>query len=409
MCRIVLSMIFLIVLSVSSVYSMTVDEAVTYALKNNPELQSLGLEEEVAKGQLEKAKLPLIANPTLEGSVSKKDKTQEEGSGAFTNYGVKLSQEFEIAGQRKLRVNAAEKSLSKTGFEIKDRERELTYAIKDAFAKALTAKRRVELVKEVVKLQEELLGFTIIKYQAGDVSGLEVNLAEVELSKAKRDLLSAEKESKEALLALQGLMGARPDTALNLEGELAPDTLSLPARERLQMLAASQRPDIKAAYTEEERSKTAIALAKREAVPNVTLSGFYDKDERKDIVGVAVSIPLPLFDRKQAEKKEAKARAEQAKLRLAGLEKTIEREIEEAYSTLTASLNELALFKKEIESKTLENLNLLNLAFKEGKISFFDVRLAQRETIEIQFSHLDSMLRARQALNAMEKAIGGAL
>ncbi|MEW6117668.1 MAG: TolC family protein [Nitrospirota bacterium] len=402
-------MIFLIVLSVSSVYSMTVDEAVTYALKNNPELQSLGLEEEVAKGQLEKAKLPLIANPTLEGSVSKKDKTQEEGSGAFTNYGVKLSQEFEIAGQRKLRVNAAEKSLSKTGFEIKDRERELTYAIKDAFAKALTAKRRVELVKEVVKLQEELLGFTIIKYQAGDVSGLEVNLAEVELSKAKRDLLSAEKESKEALLALQGLMGARPDTALNLEGELAPDTLSLPARERLQMLAASQRPDIKAAYTEEERSKTAIALAKREAVPNVTLSGFYDKDERKDIVGVAVSIPLPLFDRKQAEKKEAKARAEQAKLRLAGLEKTIEREIEEAYSTLTASLNELALFKKEIESKTLENLNLLNLAFKEGKISFFDVRLAQRETIEIQFSHLDSMLRARQALNAMEKAIGGAL
>lgn len=409
MCRIVLSMIFLIVLSVSSVSSMTVDEAVTYALKNNPELQSLGLEEEVAKGQLEKAKLPLIANPTLEGSVSKKDKTQEEGSGAFTNYGVKLSQEFEIAGQRKLRVNAAEKSLSKTGFEIKDRERELTYAIKDAFAKALTAKRRVELVKEVVKLQEELLGFTIIKYQAGDVSGLEVNLAEVELSKAKRDLLSAEKESKEALLALQGLMGARPDTALNLEGELAPDTLSLPARERLQMLAASQRPDIKAAYTEEERSKTAIALAKREAVPNVTLSGFYDKDERKDVVGVAVSIPLPLFDRKQAEKKEAKARAEQAKLRLAGLEKTIEREIEEAYSALTASLNELALFKKEIESKTLENLNLLNLAFKEGKISFFDVRLAQRETIEIQFSHLDSMLRARQALNAMEKAIGGAL
>jgi outer membrane protein TolC len=60
-------------------------------------------------------------------------------------------------------------------------------------------------------------------------------------------------------------------------------------------------------------------------------------------------------------------------------------------------------------SKILENLSLSNLAFKEGKISFFDVRIAQRETVEIQFSYVDAMLKARQAIYAMERTIGGDL
>jgi len=51
------------------------------ALTRNPDLQSLRLEEEAANGRLEKARLLLINNPTIEGNVSKKDRPEEEGSG----------------------------------------------------------------------------------------------------------------------------------------------------------------------------------------------------------------------------------------------------------------------------------------------------------------------------------------
>jgi outer membrane protein TolC len=59
--------------------------------------------------------------------------------------------------------------------------------------------------------------------------------------------------------------------------------------------------------------------------------------------------------------------------------------------------------------RTLENLDLLQLAFKEGKISFYDVRVAQRETIETRNAYLQTRLTAQRAYNALERAIGGEL
>jgi cobalt-zinc-cadmium efflux system outer membrane protein len=404
--------LFLVVSIVGAVHSpahsMTLDETVGYGLAQNPDLKVLRLEENIVKSQLEKAKLFLIANPTLGGDLSRKDRPPEGGKGV-TDYLISISQEFEIAGQRGLRIDIAKKNLSRILLEIKDRERILSSDIKDAFVWALTAKKREDLAKEVVRLQEELLGYTKVKFQAGDVSALQVNLAEVEMSKARRDLLEAGREYREALLTLQRAMGAKPDLLFSVEGDITPDSFPLPDRESLKALAASQRPDLKAASFEIEAAKDAVVLVRKEAVPNITLGGYIGKDERRSDVGLAVSIPIPIIDRRQAERKEAMTRAEQARIRRAGLERAIEREFEATYSNLRSSLDQIAIYKKEIVSRTLENLGLLNLAFKEGKIGFFDVRVAQKESIDIQFSYLETMLKARRAMHAMERAVGGEL
>jgi outer membrane protein, heavy metal efflux system len=400
---------FICLASGAPVWAITMDEAVNQALKNNPEFQTLRLGEEVAKSQLEKARLPLIANPIVESYLSGKEKPQEEGGGKYTNYGLKLSQEFEIGGQRGLRIDIAEKELFRITLEIRDKERTLTYEVKDAFARALAAKRKEALIRQVVSLQEDLLNFTRVKFQAGEVSGLEVNLAEVELGKSKRDLLLAAREYREALLGMQGLMGGQADMDLNLEGELSPGLLSLPDRENLKNLIQSQRPDMKAALTEVDKTRTAIDLAQKGIVPNIVLGGFYNRDELRNDLGLSVSISIPLFDRKQAERKEAKVRAAQARVKQSGLERTIDREFDEAYNALSSSLQELSLFKKEILNKSQENLGLLSLAYKEGKIGFFNVRLAQKETIETQFAYIDTLIRAQRARQGLERVIGGDL
>ncbi|MFZ3208604.1 MAG: TolC family protein [Geobacteraceae bacterium] len=398
-----------IILFTAPLCAMTLEEAVDHALRNNPELMAFRLETGVAQGQMERAKLPLIFNPVLEGSVVKKEKSSDPGARGFTDYGVKLSQEFEIAGQRGVRIEVAQKEISRTDQEIKDWERTLVYEVKGAFAKALADKKREELTSEAVRLKEDLLGFTRIKFQAGQVSGLEVNLAEVEVSKTKRELLLAVREYREARLSLQRLVGMRPDGAFSVQGELSADLPGAPDKESLKKLAAARRPDMKAASIEIERTTLAQRLVNRLALPNVTLAGFYDRDEERNTGGIALSVPIPFFDKKQAEKSEARARAEQARLNYAGLEKTIDKEVEVAYNDFSTSLEELSLFRQEILNKAAENLNLMKLAFKEGKIGFFDVRLAQKDTIELQFTHLDALLRARLALNALESISGGTL
>ena len=120
-----------------------------------------------------------------------------------------------------------------------------------------------------------------------------------------------------------------------------------------------------------------------------------------------MSVSIPLFDRKQAEKKGAEARVWQARIRKSGLERRLDREVEDAYNNLAYSLQELAVFKKEIISKSMEALGLLNFAFKEGKISFFEVRGAQKDTLEMQFAYLDAMLQTERWMNALERVTGG--
>jgi predicted ATP-binding protein involved in virulence len=69
--------------------------------------------------------------------------------------------------------------------EIRDKERIITSEVRNAFARALASRRKVDLKKESVRLKEELLEFTRIKLRAGDVSSLEVNVAELEYGKTK--------------------------------------------------------------------------------------------------------------------------------------------------------------------------------------------------------------------------------
>ncbi len=397
-----------LLLSAHSAFSMTVVEALDTALKNNPDLQAIRLEEGAAQGRLDQAGLLLRSNPVIEGSLSKKD-TQPEGGEKAKNYEVRLSQEFELAGQRGLRVDAERSGQTKTLHDIRDRERVLIATVKDAFARALAAKRKIELAGEAVKVQEELVSSASIKFQTGDISALEQNLADVELGKARRERMLAERERREALLGLQELLGLKPSSSFSIEGELPSETPSIPDRANVRETVAQQRSDVQSAAAEVQQAKSAMKLAGREVVPSVTVSAFYNEDDRLNEAGVMLSFPLPFFDRKQAARQEAAAKAGQALIKQASLERSIDRELEEAHANLIAAVEELSLFKKDVLGKAMENLGLMNLAFKEGKFGFFEVRLAQKDAIDVQFAYLESQLRLQLALNAWEKATGGNL
>jgi len=397
-----------LIFSAQSAYAMTTGEAIETALKNNPDLQAARLEQGAAQGRLDQAGLFLRSNPVIEGSVSKKE-TQPEGGEKVTNYSARLSQEFELAGQRGLRIDAARSGREAAVQDIRDRERILIAGVKDAFARALAAKRKIELTGETVRLQEDLVASAAIKLQTGDISALEKNLADVELGKARRDRMLAEREQREAMLGLQELLGMKPSSSFSIEGELPSEGPAIPDREKIRETVAQQRPDVQSAAAGAKQAKAAMKLAGREAIPSVTVSGFYNKDDRLNEGGVMLSFPLPFFDRKQADRKEAAAKARQALIKQASLERAIDREIEEAHANLVAAAQELSLFKKDILGKAMENLGLMNLAFKEGKFGFFEVRLAQKDTIDAQFAYLESQVRLQLALNALEKVTGGNL
>lgn len=395
-------------LFVHTAQAMTLNEAVETVLKSNPEIQAVRLEEGAAQGRLDQAGLLLRSNPVIEGSLSRKDIVPGGGEKA-TNRGLTLSQEFELAGQRGFRVDVARSGREKALQDTRDKERVLIAEVKDAFARALAANQKIELAAEAVKLQEELVASAAVKFQTGDISALEQNLADVELGKARRDRMLAERERREALLGLQELLGLKPSAGFTVEGELPTEAPVIPDKGTITSAAASQRPDVQSAAAEVQQAKAAMKLASNSAIPSVTVSGFYNQDDKLNETGIMLSFPLPFFDRKQADRKEAAAKAGQALIKQASLERSIEREIVEVHANLVAAAEELSLFRKDVLGKAMENLGLMNLAFKEGKFGFFEVRLAQKDTIDAQFAYLESQVRLQLALNAWEKVTGGNL
>ena len=282
-----------LLLSAHPASAITVVEAVEAALKNNPDIQTIMLEQGAAQGRLDQAGLWLRSNPVIEGSLSRKD-TVPGGGEKVTNHGFTLSQEFEIAGQRGWRVDAAREGIEKISKDIKDRERVIIAEVKDAFAKALAMKRKIVLADEAVKLQEELVNSATVKFHAGEISALEQNLADVELGKARRERLLAEREGREALSSLQALLGIASRAGLSVEGELPMEAPPIPDKEKLRELTVAQRPDIQSASAEARQAKAAMKLAGREAIPSVTVSGFYNQDDKLNEAGVMLSFPLPL-------------------------------------------------------------------------------------------------------------------
>jgi outer membrane protein, heavy metal efflux system len=390
------------------VSGLTMDEAIATGLRNNPEIQAFRLEEEAARGQVATAKLPPFSNPLVEGSLSRKNRESGEPGGAFRNSQISLSQTIEIAGQRGLRIDAAVSSLERSRFEIRDLERTLKADIGNAFTQSLFLRDKLALTKEYQQLQEDLTGLVSAKFLAGDVAALEVNLSQVELARAQRDVIASSREYANSLVSLKRLMGMSSGSTVSIEGELGVSLPSLPPRDKL-LSRIVERPDVKAAEAEIRRSEAAERVVRREAIPSVTWSIFTGRSEGSKETGGTLGISIPLFDRKQGEHMEAKARVSQAHIRQNGIARTAAKDIEEAYGATSSALDELDLFKQSILGRTIENLALLQLAFKEGKISFYDVRVAQRETIETRSAYLEALLTTRRAYNALERAIGGEL
>jgi cobalt-zinc-cadmium efflux system outer membrane protein len=400
--------ILLDLLLCSGVFALTLNEALEQALMNNVELKALRLDRETAHGELKKAELPFVSNPTIDADLATKAKRFRGDGGKATDYEVRLSQEVEIAGQRGKRIGEAEEGLTISNLLIKDKERAILSEVKGKFIKALAACRKVELAEKGVVLKKDIADLTRKKSRKSDFSETEADLAEIELDKAKMGLRSARKEYRESLILVRSSVGLKSDTAMSVEGSLELDDFLLPDMNTLKQRAL-RRPDVRAANEEITKSNFTLALTRREAVPNITLSGIYGQDVGRNYMGMGLSVPIPLFDRKQAEVIEAKDKVEQSKLKYGALRKTLDENIEETYDTARETVEEAQFYKREILVKSSEYLKHMNNAYKSHKIGLLDVRRAQIDMLEIESDYVDALSRARLAMIELETAVGSSL
>ena len=391
---------------------LALSQVVEVSLQNNGDLKSF--REEKGIRDAGKIRAGLLPNPTLDAEVGTGALT---GSSTENSLSLGISQEFFLAGQRDKRLSIADRELEIYRWQLADRERVLREEVKTAFYGAILANKRIELSDRAIELNRQLFDVTKERLSAGDIPELEMNLVKVELARSEGAKIDVEIKLGQNQLKLWTLMGLPSGEAPTLTGNLDTDVTVKKSLPDLKKLALGLRPDVKALEAEKGRGDADIILAEAEKVPNLTAGLFYAQDRstdatgageekvRDNLLGIRLSMPIPVFDKNQAGVQEARAKKSSSESRLLAASRNIEREVETAYASYLNSEKVLSLYKTNIIPQLEENLNLTQEAYRLGEVGILAVIQEQKKFFEVSEGYLAALHDRQTALVKLESSV----
>ena len=387
---------------------LSLEQAIEMGLERNLDLTAKREELGIAEGRVIRANLFLQRNPELDGDVSNRRlKKPEDGSNRnIPQGGASITQEFEIGGQPSYRREAAQRNFEKVKFEVGDFGRLLRFRITELFLKVLSTRTKIQQSQQVVDLRNRLYEAAKTRLHAGDIPEVQLTTTEFEFNRARSDLITLQREYEELLYRLKTELFVEDDRDIELTGSLtrvSPPRLSL---SELLKAALERRPDLAALEREAKAAEAEERLTRAERIPNIRVGPFYERDDKDNIFGGKISIPLPIFDRKQGELREALARKTRANINYLNLRQSIEKAVRSAYARFALSEKELSLYSDETLKKFDDSLELYQKAYQERQIDLPELILFQNQVIEARLKFLDTLTNYNLSLAELKLQAG---
>jgi cobalt-zinc-cadmium efflux system outer membrane protein len=375
--------------------------ALDLARKNNPDWRAAEQELEMARGKLMTSRLISQFNPVIEGQGGPR---RIPGEGTHTDYGVGVSMEVEIAGQRGVRITEAERNVRRAEAGFQDFGRTFRGNLARAFYQAVVARERLALQRRIEKLNRTLVDVTKVRFDAGDVSGLEVNLAGVRYGQVRKETLDAERNVNQALLELRRLIGTEETYFPEGKLEVVMPTVSEAA---ILQAALASRPDLAAKRYELQRADAEIALVRRQIIPNPIFGLSFNREGSGDKIFLGgVTVPLPILNRRQGELESLEARRVQARAELLALEKEIQKQVRQGLNQWETARESVGLFQREVMAQIDENFRLIEAAYRERKIDLPQLLVMENNLISANQSYLEVLSSLREAAIQIEEVTG---
>ncbi len=365
----------------------TLSEALESAFSHSPQLRALQAELKQVESGLVDAKI-YPYNPELTLEIADRN-----GLGvSTTDYAVSLSQEVELAGQRRKRIAIADTELTAAGAALLREQNLLAFRVESAFAEAIRARELRSVAETDAALAQEVLDFSRLRLERGIATQIEVNLAQASAGRAQRSVQRSLATYTSACSRLAELAGLDPATPPEPLGDLVLPEDELPPLAELLERALENRGDLRSAGWQEQAAEAAIRLALAQRRPNLVVGGFFQREEATDeIFGVSVGVALPLLNRNQGRIAEARAIRERLGYEHDALRLTIEREVVSALSNLRAARAAAEYLRDQVLGTLEENIDLLQSSFAAGRIGATEVVTLRREFVASRREYVEAL------------------
>lgn len=284
------------------------------ALKSNPTLLQAATEIRSAAGR--KLQSGLWPNPTA-GYAGEEIRGGSLGGG---QQGFFVQQDVILGGKLGLNRKIFAQEVRQAEAENDEQRLRVTNAVKIQYYQALAAQEMVDMRKELSRIAAETAKYSRQLFNIGQQNETEVLQAEVEAEQADLAVISADHMRRRAMTALAAVVGNPGVQEATLGGSLEENLAELD-EQQLMVALLRESPAVRIAHVGVTRAEAALARARRERIPDLTLRGGLQQNlEQTEITGrpvglqgfAEVGLRLKLFDRNQGNIQAAEADLERA-------------------------------------------------------------------------------------------------
>ncbi len=384
--------------------AVDLDTALELAREHSPILDSANAGVGQARGDLTTSKALLADGTYVQLGLGPRLSTVDSPA-LQPQFQAFVRQRFEIAGQRRKRIRAAREELDAAEYDRKDTQRRLDLLVAEVFLDGLAAEERLRLAKENEALVAGIRDVAQTRLDAGADSPTALNAAKIRVAEARRKTLAAEADAAAARVELAAAVGLSPSQPLIPKGVL-PDAADIPDVEKLVARVANERPDLLASSRRTNAAAHGEALARSQRWPDLSLGARYSFEEQDNVIMGTVGFWLPTLNRNRGQRQRARATTERRRAEASTVELRVEAEIRASSARLTAASKAASVYDAGVLTTHSENLRLLREQYSEGKVTYVELVLLQRELLEAQLGYVQARVDVAKARVAVESAAG---
>ncbi len=395
---------------------LTPRSAAAEALRASPDLAAAYESIDAARGRLLQA--GLWPNPALALTGRSDFAFQNEGERAF---GVDLAQRFPVAGRLARGQDVARVDVALALAEAREFERVLIGEVQRTVYGLVALDEAIASREGVLRTAEQLARAATRRRQAAEVSDADVNLLEIELARFEQEKRRLELDRAVAAVRLNQLLNRSADSPTVFASSLQEPAFDTSRTAMDLTKTASKRPDLEAIRLESDRARADARLARAESWEDWTVGAGYESDrqvfrnepsvdpigvKRDDFLGLAVDVPLPLWNRNQGRIAEAHANERRARARLAARERAVEAEIEAARRRAAELARVASEYHDSLLPRSRQNVELLERGYRQGLVAITTLVQAEQQLADTVLRHAQTLGELRQAEVDLETAAG---
>ncbi len=367
--------------------ALTLESIPQEMIERNPDLQTARWTIESARNRLMQS--GRLSNPSIQTTFQDNIQTSER------SVGFGIQQSFPVTARLRLEKNVARHQIQEAQAEVATVARRRIESALEFGVLLLGIQHRQDVLKDQIRLAEELAMFLKIQSERAEVSPLDAMHAALLVDELKLELRPLQTRTKLIKSELRTLLGLEPDVVLQMEGALS--TAKLPVAGEMQF---EKRPEIQWIHRQIDTMQETLKLERANRVEDFRLGLVHQWNREEDApigieaerqYGLQLSVPLPFWNRNEGRIGEVMSELSRLESSLKAQKIAILNQVDAAY---TAMIEQLAVYQ-QINKQLLPRRNVylkdLEASHRQGLTPFESLLKARERLLELRLAEVDAL------------------